>query len=148
MKQWAGACGPSPTVTSAKGPTWKTSPGSKIQAIDEEINRKDKEMSLLKILDIDVHFIRKAVSNDFTSELGHEIEAKLSCLGNLEGLPYSKSDMIRLINSIETDKMKCLKGGINGKRLYRDVGDASKLFKMEHPGFNYLKDPSLNAYFS
>ena len=44
--------------------------------------------------------------------------------------------------------MKCLKGEINAKRLYRDVDYALSLFKIKHPGFDYLKDPALNAYFS
>jgi hypothetical protein len=44
--------------------------------------------------------------------------------------------------------MKCLKGEINAKRLYRDVDYALSLFKIKHPGFDYLTDPVLNAYFS
>ncbi len=65
----------------------------------------------------------------------------------MEGLPYDKYDMIRLIGSIEIDKMKCLKGEISAKRLYCDVDYALSLFKIKHPGFDYLKDPAMNAYF-
>ena len=104
-------------------------------------------MSLLKILDINVHFIRKANIDDFVNELGHEIEEKLASLDDMEGLPYSKPDMTQLINSIELDKMKCLKGEINAKRLYRDVDYALNLFKIKYPKFDYLKDPAFNAYF-
>ena len=104
-------------------------------------------MSLLKILDINVHFIRKANSDDFVNELSHEIEEKLASLDDMEGLPYSKPDMTQLINSIELDKMKCLKGEINANRLYCDVDYALYLFKIKHPKFDYLKDPAFNAYF-
>jgi hypothetical protein len=82
------------------------------------------------------------------SELSHEVEAKLARLDDIGGLPYEKSNMIQLIRSIEEDKMKCLKGETNAKRLYRDVDYALSLFKIKHPGFDYLKDPALNAYFS
>jgi hypothetical protein len=78
-------------------------------------------MSLIKILDINVDFIRKSASDNFVSELSHEVEAKLARLDDIGGLPYEKSNMIQLIRSIEEDKMKCLKGETNAKRLYRDV---------------------------
>lgn len=104
-------------------------------------------MSLLKILDINVHVIRKANSDDFVNELIREIEEKLASLDGMEGLPYEKSDMIRLISSIEVEKMKCLKGEISAKRLYRNVDYALSLFKTKNPKFDYLKDPALNAYF-
>ena len=104
-------------------------------------------MSLLKILDINVHFKRKANIDDFVNELGHEIDEKLASLDDMEGLPYSKSDMTQLINSIELDKMKCVKGEINAKRLYCDVDYTLNLFKIKHPKFDYLKDPAFNAYF-
>ena len=105
-------------------------------------------MSLVKILDIDVHFIRRAASNNFANELSHDIEEKLAKLDDMEGLPYSKSDMTQVISSIELEKTKCLKGQINAKRLYLDADQALKMFKMKHPGFDYLKDPALNVYFS
>jgi hypothetical protein len=105
-------------------------------------------MSLIKILDINAHFRKKSSSDDFVSELSHEIEEKLASLDDLEGLPYDKPDMIQLISTIETDKMKCLKGDITAKRLYRDVDYALSLFRINHPGFDYMKDPGLNAYFS
>jgi len=105
-------------------------------------------MSLIKILDINVDFIRKSASDNFVSELSHEVEAKLARLDDIGGLPYEKSNMIQLTRSIEEDKMKCLKGETNAKRLYRDVDYALSLFKIKHPGFDYLQDPALNAYFS
>ena len=67
-------------------------------------------MSLIKILDINVDFIRKSASDDFVSEMSHEIEEKLASLGDMEILPYEKTDIVQLIGSIETYKMKCLKG--------------------------------------
>jgi hypothetical protein len=105
-------------------------------------------MSLIKILDINVDFIRKSASDDFVSEMSHEIEEKLASLGDMEILPYEKSDIVQLIGSIETYKMKCLKGELSAKRLYCDVDYALSLFKIKHPGFDYMKDPALNAYFS
>jgi hypothetical protein len=105
-------------------------------------------MSLLKILDINVHFIRKANSDDFVKELIHEIEEKLASLDGIDSLPYDKPDIVQLIGAIETHKMTCLCGDISAKRLYRDVDYALSLFKIKHPGFDYLKDPALNAYFS
>ncbi len=104
-------------------------------------------MSLLKILDVNVHLIRKANGGNFANELSHEIEEKLASLDDMEGLPYSKSDIMQLISSIEIEKMKCLRGEISAKRLYRDVDYALSLFKIKHPEFDYLKDPALNAYF-
>ena len=66
----------------------------------------------------------------------------------MEGLPYDKSDIVRLIRSIETKKMRCLKGEISAKQLYRDVEYALSLFKTKHVGFDYMTDPIMIAYFS
>ena len=105
------------------------------------------QMSLIKILDINVQFIRKAGDN-FVDELNNEIKAKLARLDDVEGLPYAKSDMVRLIRSIETKKMRCLKGEISARQLYHDVERALSLFKTKHAGFDYMTDPTLIAYFS
>ena len=105
-------------------------------------------MSLIKILDINAHFIKKSFSDDFVSELRNEIEEILASFDDMEGLPYDKPDIVQLIGTIETCKMKCLKGDISAKRLYRDVDYALSLFKIKHPGFDYMKDQALSAYFS
>lgn len=105
-------------------------------------------MSLLNILDFNVHFMRKAGSNNFANELNHAIEEKLAGLDDMDSLPYDKPDILQLIVTIETCKMKCLQGEISAKRLYRDVDYALSLFRIKYPGFDYLKDPALNAYFS
>jgi hypothetical protein len=105
-------------------------------------------MSMLNILNINPHFIKQSAHEDFASEMNHKVEEKLSLLTDMKNLPYDRSDMIQLIRSIEEDKMKCLKGETNAKRLYRDVDYALSLFKIKHPGFDYLQDPALNAYFS
>jgi hypothetical protein len=104
-------------------------------------------MSLLKIMDINVQVIRKADSDDFVNELIHEIEEKLASLDGIDSLPYNKPDIVHLIGAIEIDKMKCLRGQISAKRLYRDVDYALSLFKIKNPKFDYLKDPAFNAYF-
>lgn len=105
-------------------------------------------MSLIKILDINDHFIRKSYGEDFESKLSHEIDERLTSLDAVKSLPYDKPDLVQLISTIETYKMKCLKGEISAKRLYCDVDYALSLFKIKHPGFDYLKDPALTAYFS
>jgi hypothetical protein len=105
-------------------------------------------MSMLKILNINPHFIKQSAHEDFASEMNHKVEEKLSLLTDMKNLPYDRSDMVQLIGDMETCKMKCLKGEISAKRLYCDVDYALSLFKIKHPGFDYMKDPALNAYFS
>ena len=105
-------------------------------------------MSLVKILDINVNLLKKATAKTSNDELNHEIEGKLANFHDMKGLPYEKSDIVRLISSIETDKVKFLLGDISAKRLYRDVDHALSLFRIKHPGFDYMKDPALNVYFS
>jgi hypothetical protein len=105
-------------------------------------------MSYLKILDINVNFLRVAANKDFLGELDHEIERKLASLDDVEGLPYDKRDIIQLISSIETDKVRFLKGEISAKRLYRDVDYSLSVFKIKHPEFDHRKDPAMSVYFS
>jgi len=105
-------------------------------------------MSFVKILDINVNSLKNAANKDFVDELRHEIERKLANLDDTKGFPYDKPDIIQLIKAIETDKVKFVRGEISAKRLYCDVDYALSLFKIKHPGFDYMKDPALNAYFS
>lgn len=105
-------------------------------------------MSLLKILDINVNLLKKATTKTSNDDWNHEIQGKLSELHDMDRLPYKKSDIVQLISSIETDKVKFLLGDISAKRLYCDVNYALSLFKIKHPEFDYMKDPALNAYFS
>jgi len=105
-------------------------------------------MSYLKILDINDNFLRSAASDDFMDVLVHEIEIKLAGLEDMEKLPYDKPDIIGLINSIEKGKIRFLQGEISAKRLYRNVNDSLSQFTIKHPGFDYLKDPAMNVYFS
>jgi hypothetical protein len=105
-------------------------------------------MSFVKILNIDVNFLRAAEKKNFMDGLSHEIERKLGSLDGMECLPYNKPDIIQLIESLETDKVRFLKGEISAKRLYCDVDYSLSLFKIKHPGFDYLKDPAMNSYFS
>jgi hypothetical protein len=105
-------------------------------------------MSFVKILDIDVDLLRKAANKDFMVELLHEVESKLASLDDMKGGSYVKPDIIQLIKSIETNKVKFLRGDISAKRLYCDVDYALSLFKIKHPGFDYMNDPAINAYFS
>jgi len=149
IQRWAGVCGQFTIVPCARGLTWRTPPESITLVIGDKTDCTvvmGRRMSLLKILDINVHFIRKANSNNFVSELSHEIEAKLASLDDVS-LPYDKPEIIQLIVTIETYKMQCLRGEITAKQLYHDVDHALSLFKIKHPGFDYLKDPALNAYF-
>jgi hypothetical protein len=105
-------------------------------------------MAYVKILDVNVNFLRIAAKKDFMGELCHEIERKLADLDDMKEFPYDKPDIIQLIKAIETDKVKFVRGEISVKRLYSDVDYTLSLFKIKHPGFDYLKDLALNAYFS
>jgi hypothetical protein len=105
-------------------------------------------MSYAKILDVDGDFLKAATSQDFMDELSQDIERKLSGLDDMAGLPYNKRDIVRLISSIETGKFRFLKGEIRAKHLYCDVDRNLNLFTIKHPGFDYLKDPAMNVYFS
>lgn len=105
-------------------------------------------MSFIKILKIDANAINKCSSDEFANVLNREIEEKLASLDDMEELPYAKPDIVQLIGTIETCKMKCLKGEISAKRLYCDVDYALSLFKIQHTGFDYMSDPALHAYFS
>jgi hypothetical protein len=66
----------------------------------------------------------------------------------MKEVPYDKPDIIQLIKSVETDKVKFLRGDISAKRLYCDIDYTLSLFKIKHPGFDYMNDPAINAYFS
>ena len=105
-------------------------------------------MSYLKILDINVNFLRVAAKKDFSAELDLEIESKLASLHDVERLPYDKRDIIQLISSIETDKVRFVKGEISAKRLYCAVDYSLSRFKIKHPEFDHLKDPAMSVYFS
>jgi hypothetical protein len=102
----------------------------------------------MKILDVNVNFLRIAARKDFMDELRHEIERKLTDLDDMNGFPYDKPDIIQLIKAIETDKVKFVRGEISAKRLYSDVDYTLSLFKMKHPEFDHLKDPAMDVYFS
>lgn len=105
-------------------------------------------MSFVRIFGISPNFIKNAENKNFIHTLSHEIEHKLASLDEIKGLPYDRADIIRLIGSIEVNKIKFLNGDITGEQFYNDVDNALGLFEREHPGFDYLKDPALNAYFS
>jgi hypothetical protein len=105
-------------------------------------------MSFVKILDINHQFLKIASDKNPVDELSHEIERKLHDLDNTERLPYEKPDIIQLIDSIERAKMNCLQGHMSAKQLYREVEHKLSLFKIKHPGFDYMNDSSINAYYS
>ena len=105
-------------------------------------------MTFAKIFDINHDFLRLAENRDFMDGLSPAIERKLAGLDDMEGLPYAKSDVIQLIESLETDKVRFLKGEISATRLYRGVDSSLSRFKIKHPGFDTLKDPAMNIYFS
>lgn len=105
-------------------------------------------MSYLKILDVNVNFLRTAARKDFMDELCHAIERKLADLDDMKGFAYDKPDIIQLITAIEAYKVQFVRGEISAKRLYSDVDYTLSLFRIKHPGFDYMKDPALNAYFS
>jgi hypothetical protein len=104
-------------------------------------------MSYVKILDVKDHFLRNAAREDFMNELKYEIDAKLANV-DAEGLAYGKPDVIQLIIAIEKYKLRFLHGDISAKQLYSEVAAKLDRFKMEHPGFNFLNDSVVNAYYS
>ena len=105
-------------------------------------------MSFVKILDINVNFLRTAANKDFMDELSHEIERKLAKLDDMEGLPYGKPDIVQLISSLEKDKIRFLRADISARQLYAEVASELSQFKIRHPRFDYLNDSGLNAYYS
>ena len=105
-------------------------------------------MSFVKILDINVNFLRAASNKDFMDGLQHEIEGKIANLDDTKGLPYCKPDIVQLISSIEKNKIRFLQAEISAKQLYTEVATKLDQFKMEHPGFDLLNDSVLNAYYS
>lgn len=105
-------------------------------------------MSLVRILNFGMTAVKRYASEDFAKDVGRMVEEKLIGLQGLEGLPYGKPDIVQLIIAIELCKMKCLRGEINANRLYRDVDYELSLFRVKHPGFDYMTDPVLGFYFS
>ncbi len=104
-------------------------------------------MGFLSIFGISPDFVKIAESRDL-DRMSSEFERKLSILDQLEELLYEKEDIIQLIGTIETDKIRFLQGSINGKRFYEDVDRALTDFKLKYPRFDYLNDPALKAYFT
>lgn len=104
-------------------------------------------MSYVKILDVKDHFLRNAAREDFMNELKYEIDAKLANV-DAEGLAYGKPDVIQLIIAIEKYKLRFLHGDISAMQLYSEVAAKLDRFKVEHPGFNFLNDSVVNAYYS
>jgi hypothetical protein len=105
-------------------------------------------MSFVKILDVNVQFLKAATGKDFMDEVSRDIERKLDHIGDTPGSSYSRLDIVQLIGSIEAAKFRYLQGTITAKQLYRDVAVQLDRFKMQHPGFDYLNDSVLNTYFS
>ena len=104
-------------------------------------------MSCVKLLDVNDHFLRNAANEGFMNDLKPEIEAKLANV-DAEGLAYGKPDVIQLIITIEKYKLRFLHGEISATQLYSEVAAKLDRFKVEHPGFNFLKDSVVNAYYS
>ena len=105
-------------------------------------------MSLVKILDIDVHFLKAAAGRDFMDDLGRNIQARLDGCGEPAQGAYGKPEMAQMIHALETAKYRFLRGQITAKQLYSDVVASLDQFKAQHPAFDYLRDPLLNAYYS
>ena len=105
-------------------------------------------MSFVKILDVNVKFLKAATGTDFMDEVSRDIERKLDHIDPIPGASYSRLDIVQLIGSIEAAKFRFLQGAITAKQLYRDVAVQLDRFKIQHPGFDYLNDSVLNTYFS
>jgi hypothetical protein len=105
-------------------------------------------MSFTKILGMNDRFLKIASDKNLMADLSREIERKLSDLDGAEGLPYGKPEIVKLIDSIENAKMKCLHGHMSAKQLYREIEHKLSLFKIKHPGFDYMKDSAIDAFYS
>jgi hypothetical protein len=105
-------------------------------------------MSFGKLLDIKDHFLRNAANENYINDLKHEIEEKLNDLDGTKGPRYGKQDVIQFIILIEKSKLRFLQGEISVKQLYCVVAAELDRFKTEHPGFNFLNDSVVNAYYS
>jgi hypothetical protein len=105
-------------------------------------------MSFTKILDMNDRFLKIASDKNLTDDLSREIERKLRDLGEMKGLPYGKPDIVQLIDTIEKAKIKCLHGHMSAKQLYREIDHKLALFKIRHPGFDYMDDTAIEAYYS
>ncbi len=105
-------------------------------------------MLYMKILDMDVDFLKTASNAAFMDELRQEIERKLDNLGETERFSYGKRDVIQLISDIEKTKIRFLQGHIRAQQLYREVDSWLSMFKKQYPEFDYLKDPIVNAYYA
>jgi hypothetical protein len=105
-------------------------------------------MSLVKILGINADFMKTAASKDYMAEVRRVIERILAGLGEMNGLPYDRPDIVQLIVSIETEKIRCLQEAISAKQMYAEVASTLNRFRMQHPGFDYLTDPAFDICFS
>jgi hypothetical protein len=104
----------------------------------------------IKIKLIGVHQDRSldpAAEKNVTNELQDEIEEKLEHL-DAGKLPYCKREMIQLIIGIEECKRRFRRGDISAKQLLGEVNATFDQFKTLHPGFDFLHDPALSAYYS
>ncbi|MCU0531793.1 MAG: hypothetical protein MUE76_06855 [Syntrophales bacterium] len=104
-------------------------------------------MSLVKILDINVEFLKAAAKEDFIPGLDRDIEKKLDRLAESREFPCGRPDVTQLIRSIETAKYRFLQGQLTAQQLYREVTAQLARFKGTHHDFDHLNDPVLNAYF-
>jgi hypothetical protein len=104
-------------------------------------------VSLVKILDINVEFLKAAAKEDFIPGLNRDIEKKLDRLAESREFPCGRPDVAQLIRSIETAKYRFLQGQLTAQQLYREVTAQLARFKGTHHDFDHLNDPVLNAYF-
>jgi len=105
-------------------------------------------MSLVKILDIDVQFLKAAAGDQFMNEVSLKIRTALEGCGEHAGRACPAHEMEQLLVSIEAAKYRFLRQQITAKQLYREVVESLDQFKAQHPGFDHLRDPLLNAYYS
>jgi|WetSurMetagenome_2_1015567.scaffolds.fasta_scaffold35766_4 hypothetical protein len=91
--------------------------------------------------------LNRTAEKNIANELQYEIEEKLEHL-DAEKLPYGKTEMIQLIIRIEECKRRFWHGDISAKRLLSEVNAIFDQFKALHPGFAFLHDSALSAYYS
>lgn len=105
-------------------------------------------MSLTKVLSIKDNVMNCAANAGLEYSMIHEIEGIVADVHHDSESTYGKRDVVQLINSIEREKIRFLRGHSTLKYLYNRIDTSLDRFKMHHPKFDYRNDSVLNAYYS
>jgi hypothetical protein len=85
---------------------------------------------------------------EFIDGLIQAIVNKRALLHDSRVSSYSGLDLVKLLISIETAKLRFAYGQISAQQLYRDMIVEIGRFKIRHLDFDFLNETFLDAYFS